>query len=114
ALGSIESLNAERALVEQAINVLRAKVLQPLEQALILGNAAPVAFVDLLVAALLEAHAVEAHRNLQKPVFGKVDEIAVRHVPALLQLLQGEIVLLDHRHSMDPTSRSCSLNVLSA
>jgi hypothetical protein len=45
----VEAIDPERALVKQAVGVMDAKVLEPVERGLALGNAAPLALVDLLV-----------------------------------------------------------------
>ena len=51
-----------------------------------------------LVDSLFEADGVYAHRHPQVPVLGQVGEIVHLHLPALSDLLEREIQLIDAHH----------------
>jgi hypothetical protein len=97
-VGRLEMLDSDLALVEQLVDVVRTEILQPLEPGLLLRYPEPLAVLGLFVGAPLNADAVEPHRHPEKAVFRQIGQVAPRQLPALFQLLECEILLLDGRH----------------
>ena len=62
--------------MEQAVDIMGAKILKPMEWRPILGNGEPLSVVFHLVAALLEEGAIKADRDLQQAVLGEIGQIA--------------------------------------
>ncbi len=75
-LGSVEVRDPDRSLMEQAVDIMGAKILKPMEWRPILGNGEPLSVVFHLVAALLEEGAIKADRDLQQAVLGEIGQIA--------------------------------------
>jgi hypothetical protein len=97
-----ELIDRYLAVTEQPEGIVLQQILQAAEPALVGRDPRPVAVGHLLKHAPLEMHMEQPHRELEQPVLGEVDEVSVRQLPALLDLLECEVGLVDEAHGPIP------------
>ena len=86
------------------MGIARQEVLQALEPEPFFRYSKHPTISFLLLDAMLQVHAVDAHRERQKAVLGEVDEVTARDLPARLDLVEGVVGLVDESHRA-PCSR---------
>ena len=80
---------------EQLEDVMGVEIEEPVERAPLEGNGESLPLRCLLVVAELDGQVEHPDRQPQLVVLGQVDEVRLGHGPALEDLRQGEIRLLD-------------------
>ncbi|MCO8146839.1 hypothetical protein NHN26_16655 [Rhodovulum tesquicola] len=82
-------------MTEQLEDVMRVEIQEPVERAALEGHGESLPLGRLLVIAELHGEVEHPDRQPQLVVLGEVDEVRLGHGPALEDLRQGEIRLLD-------------------
>ena len=110
-MGRCELIDRHLAVTEQPEGVVLAQILQAAEPALVGWDPVPVAVPQVLELAPLKADVEQPDGELEQAVLGEVHHVAVRQLPAFLDLLEGEVGFVDEAHGSPTIPRALRIRL---